>query len=88
MTAGKNATETRENSSSEASSSSSSLSSSDDDDDDDDESSDDDVNDDEQKISMFAKNAKTKKKKANLHSEWSPPNGGGTGEYPQKRIQD
>jgi hypothetical protein len=20
--------------------------------------------------------------------EWSPPNGGGTGEYPQKRIQD
>ena len=62
---GKKTTETRENSSSEASSSSSSLSSSDDDDDDDDESSDDD---DEQKISMFAKNAKTKKKKANLHS--------------------
>lgn len=64
---GKKATETRENSSSEASSSSSSLSSSDDDDDDD-ESSDDDDDDDEQKISMFAKNAKTKKKKANLHS--------------------
>ena len=62
---GKKTTETRENSSSEASSSSSSLSSSDDDDDDDDESSDDD---DEQKISMFAKNAKTKEKKANLHS--------------------
>jgi len=64
---GKKATETRENSSSEASSSSSSLSSSDDDDDDD-ESSDDDDDDDEQKKSMFAKNAKTKKKKANLHS--------------------
>jgi ATP-dependent RNA helicase DDX52/ROK1 len=66
----KTTTETRENSSSEASSSSSSSSSSDDDDDDDDddESSDDDVNDDERKISMFAKNANAKKKKANLHS--------------------
>ena len=67
---GKKATETRENSSSEASSSSSSLSSSDDDDDDDESSESEDDDDDEQKmISVFpAKNAKTKKKKANLHS--------------------